>query len=66
MALQPPQGDHTPLASRWQAAQDGASAGQSVITTTDLAAVPGADAADTTRLAVAEGVVLSEAEAHAA
>ena len=46
--------------------QDGASAGQSVITTTDLAAVPGADAADTTRLAVAEGVVLSEAEAHAA
>jgi hypothetical protein len=41
-------------------------AGQSVITTTDLAAVPGADAADTTRLAVADGVVLSEAEAHAA
>jgi DNA replication and repair protein RecF len=41
-------------------------AGQSVITTTDLAAVPGADAPDTARLAVAEGVVLSEAEAHAA
>ena len=40
--------------------------GQSVITTTDLAAVPGADAPDTTRLAVAEGVVLSEAEASAA
>ena len=40
--------------------------GQSVITTTDLAAVPGADAPDTARLAVAEGVVLSEAEASAA
>jgi DNA replication and repair protein RecF len=41
-------------------------AGQSVITTTDLAAVPGADAAGTARLAVAEGVVLAEAEADAA
>ena len=29
------------------------------------AAVPGADAPETTRLAVAEGVVLSEAEAEA-
>jgi DNA replication and repair protein RecF len=46
--------------------QGGGPAGQSVITTTDLAAVPGADAPETTRLAVADGVVLSEAEAHAA
>jgi DNA replication and repair protein RecF len=41
-------------------------AGQSVITTTDLASVPGADAPSTARLAVAEGVVRSEAEADAA
>jgi DNA replication and repair protein RecF len=46
--------------------EGGGPAGQSVITTTDLAAVPGADAPGTARLAVAEGVVLSEAEAHAA
>jgi DNA replication and repair protein RecF len=46
--------------------EGGGSAGQSVITTTDLAAVPRADAADTARLAVAEGVVLAEAEANAA
>jgi len=35
--------------------------GQSVITTTDLAHVPGADDAGTTRLAITEGVVLREA-----
>jgi len=35
--------------------------GQSVITTTDLAHVPGADAADVTRLAVADGAVLQTA-----
>ena len=46
--------------------EDGARAGQSVITTTDLAHVPGADLAGTTRLAVAEGVVLADAEADAA
>ena len=40
--------------------------GQSVITTTDLAHVPGADLPGTTRLAVAEGVVLADAEADAA
>ena len=45
---------------------EGGAAGQSVITTTDLAHVPGAERADTTRLAVAEGVVLADAEAHAA
>jgi DNA replication and repair protein RecF len=36
--------------------------GQSVITTTDLAHVPGADAADVTRLAVADGAVLQTAD----
>jgi DNA replication and repair protein RecF len=35
--------------------------GQAVITTTDLAHVPGATAADVTRIAVAEGSVLQEA-----
>ena len=35
--------------------------GQSLITTTDLAHVPGADAAGVTRLAIAEGAVLQEA-----
>jgi DNA replication and repair protein RecF len=35
--------------------------GQSVITTTDLAHVPGADAAGVTRLAVAGGAVLQDA-----
>jgi DNA replication and repair protein RecF len=35
--------------------------GQSVITTTDLAHVPGADAGDVTRIAIAEGAVLQEA-----
>ena len=54
------------LVARLRGEAGGGPAGQSVITTTDLAAVPGADAPETTRLAVAEGVVLSEAEAHAA
>jgi DNA replication and repair protein RecF len=36
-------------------------AGQSLITTTDLAHVPGADDAGVTRLAIAEGAVLQEA-----
>ena len=40
-------------------------AGQSVITTTDLAHVPGAEAAGTARLAVAAGAVLSDAAAAA-
>ena len=40
-------------------------AGQSVITTTDLAHVPGGDAADVTRLAVAGGAVLRDAAAAA-
>ncbi len=40
-------------------------AGQSVITTTDLAHVPGADRANVTRLAVAGGVVLRDAAAAA-
>jgi DNA replication and repair protein RecF len=40
-------------------------AGQSVITTTDLAHVPGADAAGVTRLAVAGGTVLRDAAAAA-
>jgi DNA replication and repair protein RecF len=40
--------------------------GQSVITTTDASAVPGVDSSVIARLAVAEGVVLSEAEADAA
>ena len=35
--------------------------GQSLITTTDLAHVPGADDAGVTRLAIAEGAVLQEA-----
>jgi DNA replication and repair protein RecF len=35
--------------------------GQSLITTTDLAHVPGADAAGVTRFAIAEGAVLQEA-----
>ncbi|MBA3407627.1 MAG: DNA replication and repair protein RecF [Solirubrobacterales bacterium] len=35
--------------------------GQSLITTTDLAHVPGADAGDVSRLAIAEGAVLQEA-----
>jgi DNA replication and repair protein RecF len=35
--------------------------GQSLITTTDLAHVPGADEAGVTRLAIAEGAVLQEA-----
>jgi DNA replication and repair protein RecF len=35
-------------------------AGQSVITTTDLAHVPGADGADVARLSVADGVVLRD------
>ncbi len=37
--------------------------GQSVITTTDLAHVPGGDAADVVRIAVGEGGVLQEARA---
>ena len=37
--------------------------GQSVITTTDLAHVPGGDDAGVTRLAVADGAVLSQAVA---
>jgi DNA replication and repair protein RecF len=37
------------------------SGGQSMITTTDLAHVPGADGAGVTRLAIAEGAVLQEA-----
>ncbi len=37
--------------------------GQSVITTTDLEHVPGAEQPDVTRLAVADGTVLTEAEA---
>ena len=40
-----------------------ASDGQSLITTTDLAHVPGADAPGVTRLRVAEGAVLQEARA---
>jgi hypothetical protein len=40
-----------------------AQTGQSVITTTDLAHVPGAGDAAVTRLAVAGGAVLSEAVA---
>ena len=40
-------------------------AGQSVITTTDLAHVPGAEAANVTRLAVAGGAVLRDAAAAA-
>jgi len=40
-------------------------AGQSVITTTDLAHVPGAEAANVTRLAVAAGAVLRDAAAAA-
>ncbi len=40
-------------------------AGQSVITTTDLAHVPGGDAASVTRLAVAGGAVLRDAAAAA-
>jgi DNA replication and repair protein RecF len=40
-------------------------AGQSVITTTDLAHVPGGDAANVTRLAVAGGAVLRDAAAAA-
>jgi DNA replication and repair protein RecF len=35
--------------------------GQSVITTTDLAHVPGADEPGVTRLAIGEGAVLQEA-----
>jgi DNA replication and repair protein RecF len=35
--------------------------GQSLITTTDLAHVPGGEDADVTRLAIAEGTVLQEA-----
>jgi DNA replication and repair protein RecF len=35
--------------------------GQSLITTTDLAQVPGGEDADVTRLAIAEGAVLQEA-----
>jgi DNA replication and repair protein RecF len=35
--------------------------GQSLITTTDLAQVPGADDAGVTRLAIGEGTVLQEA-----
>jgi DNA replication and repair protein RecF len=38
-----------------------AGGGQSLITTTDVAHVPGADDADVTRLAIAEGAVLQEA-----
>ena len=38
-----------------------APAAQSLITTTDLAHVPGADEAGVTRLAIAEGAVLQEA-----
>lgn len=38
--------------------------GQSVITTTDLAHVPGAEAAGVTRLAIVEGAVLQQAEAE--
>jgi DNA replication and repair protein RecF len=37
------------------------SGGQGLITTTDLAHVPGADEAGVTRLAIAEGAVLQEA-----
>jgi DNA replication and repair protein RecF len=37
--------------------------GQSIITTTDLAHVPGGDAAGVARLAVAGGAVLSQAVA---
>ena len=37
--------------------------GQSIITTTDLAHVPGADAPGVVRLAVADGVVLQDAVA---
>lgn len=44
---------------------DGRGGGQSVVTTTDLAHVPAADAPDTTRLAVAEGAVLADADAEA-
>jgi DNA replication and repair protein RecF len=40
-------------------------AGQSVITTTDLAHVPGADGANVTRLAVSGGAVLRDAAAAA-
>ena len=40
-------------------------AGQSVITTTDLAHVPGGDAANVTRLAVAGGAILRDAAAAA-
>jgi DNA replication and repair protein RecF len=40
-------------------------AGQSVITTTDLAHAPGADAADVTRLAVGDGAILRDAAAAA-
>jgi DNA replication and repair protein RecF len=40
-----------------------AGAGQSVITTTDLAHVPGADEPGVTRLAVASGTVLQDAVA---
>jgi DNA replication and repair protein RecF len=35
--------------------------GQSLVTTTDLAHVPGGDDAGVTRLAIAEGAVLQEA-----
>ena len=39
------------------------SGGQSVITTTDLAHVPGADRADVVRVAIADGAILQEASA---
>jgi DNA replication and repair protein RecF len=40
--------------------------GQAVITTTELAHVPGADDGDVERLAIADGRVLQAAEARAA
>ena len=40
--------------------------GQSVLTTTDLAHVPGSESADVVRLAIADGAVLQAAEPEAA
>jgi len=50
---------------RQRLAQRIARHGQSVVTTTDLAHVPGAAAPDVTRVAVAEGTVLQEASSAA-